>query len=347
MDEKKPLISVIVPVYHSEKTITACVESILGGEPYENLEVLLVANGLTDEDPALLLCRELSQKWEAVRVIIRPEAGVSSARNEGIRQAKGELIRFADSDDRVAAGSLSVMAEQMQKDQSDLVVAGYEHLYYNKSVLKLPDEAGCFSIKDDPERFCRLYLSDYLNPPWNKLFRKSLIREYFEENKNLGEDLCFNLSYLAKASKVSVMDRVVYHYTQDDGGTSLSGRIREDRIDVCKQLYGKTLEFLKELGMEEGCRWAPDTKVVSTFLDEIGLIPLEKGYTPDQKKRLIRRYVKAIHSFAAAKKPTLILRYADHRILYRFAKDGNWRMVYVLTMIRSLLVRAQRKMQKV
>ncbi len=337
-----PLVSVIVPVYHSEDTLGPCVDSILAEGEYENLELLLVANGLTEEDPALLLCRDLEKSHEKVRLIVLSEAGVSAARNEGIRQAKGELIRFVDSDDKVYPGGLSAMVERMLKDESDLVVGGYAHFYYGNTVEKLPPYDACIEFRKEKEHFCELYLQDYLNPPWNKLFRKELIREEFDITKNLGEDLCFNLSYLIGATKISVLQQRVYRYVQDDRGTSLSGKLREDRIDVCRQLYFHTTDFFRKLGMED-CRWAPETKVISTFLDEIGQIPLEKGLDSDQKKRLIKRYVKAIASFVKHRNPDIRLRYPDHKILYGFAKDGRWKSVHALSLCRAQLVRMKRK----
>jgi hypothetical protein len=102
------------------------------------------------------------------------------------------------------------------------------------------------------------------------------------------------------------------------------------------------MDSFKKLGMED-CRWAPETKVISTFLDEIGQIPLEKGLDRDQKKRLIKRYVKAVAAFTKQRDPDIRLRYPDHKILYRFARDGRYKSVCSLSFCRAKLVRMRRK----
>ena len=337
--EMEPLISVIVPVYHSEKTLRRCVASILQGQDYENVELLLVANGLGEEDEALRLCRELSAEDTRIRLLVLERAGVSAARNAGIREAKGELIRFVDSDDALPAGSLRLLYDCMKKDESDLVIGGYEHLYYGKSVMKIPAPEGCFSFRDDPDAFAQLYFTDYLNPPWNKLYKKSLITGSFPEDMSLGEDLCFNLEYLTGAGKVSVLAGPVCIYGQGENEGSLSGTARTDRIPVCMDLYKKSVRYFEKMELPpSSVTWAAETKVVSTFLDEIGMtgrmeLPLQ------DKKRRVRSFVKAIHRFCSGKKREIRLRYADHKILFPFAAGGHWLIVLFLTQLRGGLIR--------
>ena len=92
----EPLLSVIVPVYRAEDTLTRCVNSILSHAP-ENLELILVDDGSPDASGTL--CDAFAAQDGRVRVIHQPNAGVSAARNRGLDTARGRYIQFVDADD--------------------------------------------------------------------------------------------------------------------------------------------------------------------------------------------------------------------------------------------------------
>ena len=96
MQEKNPLISVIIPVYNSERYLRRCVDSVIG-QTYEYLEIILVDNGSTDSSGALLA--EYAAKDPRMRVVEKENGGLSSARNAGLDAFRGEWVTFVDSDD--------------------------------------------------------------------------------------------------------------------------------------------------------------------------------------------------------------------------------------------------------
>ena len=98
VDEKQEMISVIIPVYNSEKYLHKCIDSVLS-QSYTNFEVILVNDGSTDKSGAI--CDEYAEKDEKVRVFHKENGGVSSARNLGIEKAIGKYVCFIDSDDWV------------------------------------------------------------------------------------------------------------------------------------------------------------------------------------------------------------------------------------------------------
>ena len=93
------LISVIIPVYNTEKYLDACVESV-AGQTYDNLEIILVDDGSADNCPAM--CDEWARRDSRIRVIHKKNGGQGEARNFGIEAARGEYIGFVDSDDIVS-----------------------------------------------------------------------------------------------------------------------------------------------------------------------------------------------------------------------------------------------------
>lgn len=103
---KKPLISVIIPVYNGEKYLADCVNSIRE-QTYQNLEIIIVNDGSFDGTERV--CEKLQTSYDNVQIITLKDEGVSAARNAGIEAAKGEFITFVDADDRLRPAMLQIL----------------------------------------------------------------------------------------------------------------------------------------------------------------------------------------------------------------------------------------------
>ena len=126
MTNEKIELSVVIPCYNCEKTLKACVESVISECELNNLsyEVILVDDG--SADGTLMLCEQLKKENEKIVVISQINAGPSSARNNGIKNACGELIALNDSDDKWISGKLKIQLEYLrQHSDVDLVCAKY------------------------------------------------------------------------------------------------------------------------------------------------------------------------------------------------------------------------------
>ena len=117
---KTPKISIIVPVYNAEKYLHRCIESILA-QTFKDFELLLIDDG--SKDSSGYICDEYAEKDERVRVLHKVNGGVSSARNLGLNNARGEWGTFADSDDEVCEDWLSTFVDNL--DGYDAVVTGF------------------------------------------------------------------------------------------------------------------------------------------------------------------------------------------------------------------------------
>ena len=113
------LISVIIPVYNVEKYLPECIESVLK-QTHTNLEIILVDDGSPDNSPQI--CDEYAQKDSRIKVIHKENGGVSSARNEGLKIAKGEWISFIDADDWVEKNFCEILLNKAVKTQSDIAL---------------------------------------------------------------------------------------------------------------------------------------------------------------------------------------------------------------------------------
>ena len=116
------LISIIVPVYKAEKYLRRCVDSILA-QTYQNIEVLLIDDGSPDNSGEI--CDEYAEKDSRVRVFHKPNGGVSSARNLGLKEAKGDYIGFVDADDYIDKTMYEVLLCNLIKENSDISICSY------------------------------------------------------------------------------------------------------------------------------------------------------------------------------------------------------------------------------
>lgn len=222
-------VSVIVPIYNSEKYITECIESILN-QTYKDFELILMDDGSTDSSGEI--CKKYMLQDPRVRYIYKENGGVSSARNEGIQCAGGEYIAFVDSDDTVKPK----MLETLIKNDRDFAMCGYE---------LCDDISNTVSIQFSCPRLCGTMhdlaenIGDYLSPPyllgpWLKLFKRDIITEHniiFPPELSYGEDAIFVLQYLAYCKTVEVFPFVGYSYRKH-GNESLSGRFLPNKIDI-------------------------------------------------------------------------------------------------------------------
>lgn len=203
-----PLVSVVVPIFNGERTIDRCVDSILRQE-YQHFELLLIDDGSTDGSSSI--CDQYAEGDERIRVFHTKNEGVSSARNVGIKNAKGEAIVFVDADDFV----LETLLGELIDSDADWVIAGVQQALAGGCVYR-PKEKCCLGR----EEFAKRWDSE---PEMNwlycfthaKLYRTGILRReriLFNERLSFSEDLCFNLNYLSVIQTVLELPCIDYQY---------------------------------------------------------------------------------------------------------------------------------------
>ena len=209
------VISIIVPIYNAEKTLVRCIESILAQE-FSNFELIIIDDGSTDASGAI--CDEYAKKDFRIRVIHKQNGGVSSARNQGIDNAKGEWITFCDADDYVYPCWLTNFIDNSQ--DADLVVQGIiadGNLYdFSKKGDRI---IGIDFIGDSIVCIEKLFEKGILGYPWNKLFRRYIIAQnnlHFDSSIHLKEDEIFVLQYLKYCRVIQSTSKAGYYYEVPD-----------------------------------------------------------------------------------------------------------------------------------
>lgn len=126
-------LTIIIPVYNSEKYLSKCVHSIVDVQNNENIEIILIDDGSTDQSP--YLCDLFSQKYKNIHVVHQQNKGVAAARNRGIENAQGEYIAWIDSDDHVSSHWLPSIIKCLQLYKPDVLIYDY-FLEYNGKLSK-------------------------------------------------------------------------------------------------------------------------------------------------------------------------------------------------------------------
>lgn len=229
------LISIIIPVYKVEKYLKRCVDSVIG-QTYPNLQIILVDDGSPDNCPQI--CDEYAAQDKRIEVIHQANAGVSNARNNGLKVAKGDYILFIDSDDYIAPDMCEKMLAFAQQTQADIVVCDIQ--YVNAVQKKKTADIAYSSKPYISVKNALMYLvsnsSFGYSCVWNKLIRHELLEnEHFREDIKRGEDLIMLSSILLKTTKIAYISEKFYYYFQNPKGVTLSRELNS-RVDAYKAL---------------------------------------------------------------------------------------------------------------
>lgn len=213
--DKKPLISVIVPVYKVEDYLARCVDSLLA-QTYENLEIILVDDGSPDRCGAI--CDDYAARDVRIRVVHKPNGGLSSARNAGIDIARGAYLGFVDSDDWVDVHTYEWMMDMALSEDVKLVCAGrwdYSSWTGEKTKGLCPAKREVISGTELTKRIFRWDNVD--SAAWDKLYHRSLFEELRYPLGVVSEDLPVTYRTALKAGRVGMLDKPVYYYFHRDG----------------------------------------------------------------------------------------------------------------------------------
>lgn len=214
---KMPEISVIVPVYNTEKWLRRCVDSILA-QTFTDFELLLIDDGSTDGSPAI--CDEYAGKDSRVRIFRKSNGGVSSARNLGIINSGGVFFTFVDADDWL---ELDYLENLYDGRECDLSVCNYKidgsdivwdsninNGIQNKDGIRYLFVSGQYSGYSFIGTNCKLFKS--------AIIARENLR--FNENISSGEDSLFVLEYFCHINDYYGTDKKLYHYWQPGCGLS-------------------------------------------------------------------------------------------------------------------------------
>lgn len=236
-----PEISVIVPVYNSEKYLGRCIDSILA-QSFSDIELLLVDDG--SKDSSGVICDRYAEKDTRIRVIHKENGGVSFARNAALEAADGRYIMFADGDDTVHTQWCEKMYAAIQAfpdawincNMSSVNENGERHLR-----MEAEGNGACA-----PVSVYALYRGGIAGSPCNKIYDAELIcRENirFNESYGFGEDTDFNMQYYRYCKRAMLIADPLYDYWQNDA--SASNTYKYNSFDLYRHTYSDRLPYIE------------------------------------------------------------------------------------------------------
>lgn len=241
----KPKISVIVPVYNVEKYLSRCINSILD-QTFSDFELLLIDDGSKDKSGEI--CDEYAERDNRIKVFHKENGGVSSARNVGLDNAKGEWICFCDSDDWVENQFLYEFKNMMHK--GDLLSQGFHSLKWkNGGDKNIFEVSGIYDSTSYFPFLLHLYKTGQLGYIWCKAFKREIIDEHnirFDTKVYLREDLLFVLEYCIYAHSVNNSEACFYQYKYTTQGKYFHS---QNEFDVCKKIY----LFIRQIDKSDSC----------------------------------------------------------------------------------------------
>lgn len=229
-------ISVIVPVYNAEGTIGRCLNSLIY-QTYENLEIICINDGSTDE--SLRILEEYQKNANRIILINKRNQGVSEARNDGLRRATGSYLSFVDSDDWVHKDYFSTLMLVATKFNCDIVQCSFLQA---KSELQISDVELelCQVLTISLDREAQLHNWDFKCVVWGKLFKRGCIKNIYFENL-LHEDVFFMREVFVenKSLTVHVIEEKLYYYWRVTNAQSKSADLNIRFFQHAQQYFHK------------------------------------------------------------------------------------------------------------
>ena len=206
-------ISVIVPIYNTEKYLARCIESILC-QTYTNLEIILVDDGSTDKSGDI--CDFYARKDNRVKVVHKENGGAAAARNFALNMVTGQYIGFVDSDDTINFDTISECVRLIEEENADLVMGGYSGIgekgYLRWSII--PQGVKCYTGIELLEKKENGVPVGYV---WSSLYKKSLWKDVRFPVGYKYEDSWTTPEILIKAKEVVTYPGSIYNYYENEG----------------------------------------------------------------------------------------------------------------------------------
>ena len=217
--------SIIIPIYKVEKYLHECVDSILS-QTYTDYEIILVDDGSPDDCPRI--CDEYAKKDNRIKVVHQANAGISCARNSGIKVAKGEYIVCIDSDDYLKDYGILQKIADKAVDGVDVVLYGYQKLFESNNALgdsDVPILKGRCSATEMLQEVLRT--NTYCGTAWTKAVKLSILHNNGIEFRAgmISEDIDWYLRLLCYAKTFDSINDVAIIYRQRQGSVSHDSKL--------------------------------------------------------------------------------------------------------------------------
>ena len=277
---ESPQISIIIPIYNVERYLRQCIDSILA-QTFTDFELLLIDDGSPDGCPAI--CDEYAGKDARIRVFHKQNGGVTSARNKGLDNAKGNWIIYIDGDDWIEPTYVEELYNAAINNEADITICGFRFVYEDgSSIIEHP------TIWDDNKQAS---LNRYIASIWttacgsiqkSSLYKDNRIRS--PKNITFCEDFHLMVRLCYFANKVISIDSPLYNYRQRSSSIvhSLNDKTWRDELST----YLEIIDFFRNQGELETYKKVMSWRTLKTsngMTLDLSRFEEFKKYNPDKK----------------------------------------------------------------
>lgn len=243
----QPLVSIIVPVYNSEKYLDECINSIKS-QTYKNLEIILVNDG--SKDNSLAKCNEYASKDSRIEVIDKVNGGASSARNKGLEKASGKFIVFIDSDDVISHKMIENLYFLVLEYHTEIAICEIERFTSEVKNRKDKNKASQNIIYSGNEYLRQLILGNTDCSPCNKIYSKEVVGNTRFIEGRINEDKLFLFDIYQKCNTIIKTNEILYYYRFNNESVTSSFNVRSfDVLTNLKEI--ETQIKAKQLGLDK------------------------------------------------------------------------------------------------
>lgn len=253
MGNRLPKISIIVPVYNSEKYLSTCVDSLVS-QTLKEIEIIFVNDGSTDNSSEII--RLYCDKHTNIKIIEINNSGSSLARKTGVQNAIGEYVCFVDSDDYVEPEFCEALYKLASLNNAQLVECNYFKFSDNfENIKKLYpdyDEEFTFSREEFLDKVVKMTIinSEVGVVMWNKIYQTEIVKKYvLDYGNDVLEDYLFNMQYYEQVHKYVFTSKPLYHYRISEN--SFSRRFNSNAFSVLLKVQEKKQIFMHSIGLND------------------------------------------------------------------------------------------------
>ena len=316
MKNDSPKISIIIPVYNTEKLLPLCIDSILS-QSYSDFELLLVNDGSIDNSGNI--CDEYAEKDSRIRVFHQENKGVSRARNVGLSNAKGEWIFFCDSDDYLSSNDgLFNLHKYFDRNIS---LIQFSHSNVKNGIIQSSNNQ-----KKENQILTKLDFIRYgsfKKELWKQLFKRSIIEKHnlrFLENISYAEDWEFVIKYVQYVDSVVVSPNIIYNHVYHH--SSLMARIYDVKfLFQHLEVLERFLSFRQGEKVWDSFLQKQSSEILHFFLQII----LKCNVTDIERSNLLKkyRYIYRSNYFSIGVHVKFILAYVSFKLYILIAREIN------------------------
>jgi glycosyltransferase involved in cell wall biosynthesis len=285
-------VSVIIPVYNTEQYLSNCVDSVLQQHGI-SLEIILVDDGSTDSSPSI--CDKYAEENDNITAIHIQNSGPATAKNEGLKLAKGNYIALTDSDDKMEPQMLNKMVTAGYSHNADIICCNYKQID-EQGIISHLNSTNQQYVLNHEEGLTHFFSKDKIySQCWTKLYKRQMLLDHHIENDpglRTDEDFIFNIRAFVRAKSTVIVDEPLYVYTHRGNSLAhayfkknisqyIDNRIK--RVQVTQDAVKNENEAVKE--------WST-VHIIMYYNELLGKVALFHEYYSDERIKNIFRFIR-------------------------------------------------------